>query len=91
MKENFSRSGVCSLKFFLSKTSNESTDFDDPQVVHEFQVFDDTKVISNGSMYFDNPKVSGYIYPSWMVSFYYLLKRLLYLLLPVVFDSTARS
>ena len=36
-------------------------DFDDPQVVHDSQVFDEPKVISNGSMYFDNPKVCGYI------------------------------
>ena len=60
MKENFCSSGVCSLKFFLSKTSNDSTDFDDPQVVHDSQFFDDPKVILNGSMDFDNSKVYGY-------------------------------
>ena len=49
------------FEVFLSKTSNESTDFDDSQVVHDSQVFDDPKVISNGSMYFDNPKFYGYI------------------------------
>ena len=53
---------VCVLwSFFLSKTSNESTDFDDPQVVHDSQFFDDPKLNSNGSMDFDNSKVYGYI------------------------------
>ena len=37
--------------------SNDSMEFDNPNVFDDLQVFEDPKVISSKSMEFDNPKV----------------------------------
>ena len=50
-----------SLKVIL----NKCVDFDDPKEFDDFQIFDDPKGISIGSMDFDNPKV-------WSCYFYHL-------------------